>query len=150
MRDILQLQFLGNTVQVYIEVFATIFVGLIIKRFISKYLAVLLYNLFAKAGRTFHKQEFLELVVSPLETFIFLLIVVISLDKFHLPDFLNFTIYRVNTREVLDAVAATMLIVAFIRLCLRVIKYFAFVLGAKKHRNRPESNTTDCFLSRFF
>src|SRR4051812_41413890 len=150
MRDILQLQFLGNTVQVYIEVFATIFVALIIKRFISKYLAVLLYNLFAKAGRTFHKQEFLELVVSPLETFIFLLIVVISLDKLHLPDFLNVTIYRVNIREVLDAVAATTLIVAFIRLCLRVIKYFAFVLGQRNIATDQSQTQLIVFFRDFF
>src|SRR3954467_11752116 len=137
MREILQLQFFGNTVRVYLEVFATILVALIIKRIISKYLAVLAFSLFTKAGRTFHKQEFLELVVSPLETFIFLFIVVISLDKLHLPDFLNFNIYRITVRELLDAVADTAIIIAFIKLCLRVIKYFAFIL---EQRNLDECN----------
>src|SRR4051794_23725012 len=150
MREILQLQFFGNTIQVYIEVFATIFVALLIKRFISKYLAVLLFRLFTKAGRTFHKQEFLELVVSPLETFIFLFIVVISLDKLHLPEFLNFTIYRVNTREVLDAVADTALIIAFIKLCLRLIKYFAFVLEQRNLATDQSQTQLIIFFRDFF
>ena len=56
MKEFLQLQFFGNTLQTYIEVFAAILVALIIKRIISKYLAGLLFRLFTKAGRTFHKQ----------------------------------------------------------------------------------------------
>ncbi len=78
MKEFLQLQFFSNTLQTYIEVFAAILVALIIKRIISKYLAGLLFRLFTKAGRTFHKQAFLELIVGPLETFIFLLIVIIA------------------------------------------------------------------------
>jgi MscS family membrane protein len=150
MRDFLQLQFFGNTIQIYIEVFATILIALIIKRIISKYLAVLLFGLFTKAGRTFHKQEFLQLVVGPLETFIFLLIVVVSLDKLHLPEFLNFTIYRVSTRDILDAAADTTLIIAFIRLCLRVIKYFAFVLEQRNLATDQSQSQLIVFFRDFF
>src|SRR5437868_46512 len=117
MKEFLQFQFLDNTIQTYIEVFAAILVALIIKRIISKYLAGLLFRVFTKACRTFHKQAFLELIVVPLETFIFLFIVIIALDKLHLPSFLNFTIYRVNSRGVLDGIADIVLIIAFIRLC---------------------------------
>src|SRR5689334_6730885 len=124
MKEFLQLQFLDNTIHTYIEVFATILIALIIKRIISKYLAGLLFRVFTKAGRTFHKQAFLELIVGPLETFIFLFIIIIALDKLRLPSFLNFTIYRVESRKVFDGIANITLIVAFIRLCLRLIKYF--------------------------
>jgi MscS family membrane protein len=150
MRDFLQLQFFGNTIQVYVEVFATILVALIIKRFISKYLAVLLFGLFTRAGRKFHKQEFLELVVSPLETFIFLFILVISLDKLHLPAFLNFSVYRVTVREILDAVADTAIIVAFTRLCLRIIKYFAFVLEQRNLATDQSQTQLIVFFRDFF
>src|SRR2546428_7496940 len=110
MKEFLQLQFLNNTVQTYIEVFAAIIIAYIIKKIISKYLAGLLYRLFTKAGRTFHKQAFLQLIVGPLEAFIFLLIIIISIDKLRLPDFLNFIIYRVDSRDVIDAIANTMLV----------------------------------------
>src|SRR3954471_10653231 len=128
MKEFLQFQFLGNTIQTYIEVFATILIALIIKRVISKYLAGLFFGFFTKTGRTFNKQAFLELIVGPLETFIFLFIVIIALDKLHLPSFLNFTIYRVSTRQILDGAANIALVIAFIRLCLRLLKYFILVL----------------------
>src|SRR5690348_10933584 len=150
MRDFLQLQFLGNTIQVYIEVLATILIALIIKRIISKYLAVLVFNLFTKAGRTFHKKEFLELVVSPLETFIFLFIVVISLDKLHLPDYLNFKIYHADVKEILDAIAHTILIISFIRLCIRIIKYFAFILEERNVASDSSQAQLIIFFGDFF
>ena len=83
MKEFLQFQFLGNTIQTFIEVFATILIALIIKRIISKYLAGLFFGFFTRAGRTFNKHAFLELIVGPLETFIFLFIIIIALDKLH-------------------------------------------------------------------
>lgn len=150
MKEFLQLQFLGNTLQTYIEVFAAILTALIIKRIISKYLATLLFRLFTKAGRTFHKQAFLEFIVGPLETFIFLFIVIITLDKLHLPDFLNFTIYRVNTRDILDSIADTALIISFIRLCLRFIKYFALILEEKNIISDQSQGQLIVFFRDFF
>ena len=55
MKEFLQFQFLGNTIQTYIEVFATILIALIIKRIISKYLAGLFFRFFTRAGRTFQQ-----------------------------------------------------------------------------------------------
>ncbi|HEY6975983.1 MAG TPA: mechanosensitive ion channel family protein [Chitinophagaceae bacterium] len=150
MKEFLQFQFLNNTIQTYIEVFATIFIALIIKRIISKYLAVLLFRLFTKAGRIFHKQAFLELIVGPLETFIFFFIVIIALDKLHLPAFLNFTIYRTNTRQVLDGIANTALIIAFIRLCLRLIKFFALILEEKNTTSDQSHSQLVVFFGDFF
>jgi len=131
MKEILQMQFLGNTVQLYLEVAVTILIALFIKRFISKYLATLLFNLFTKAGKPFHKKAFLELIIGPLGVFLFILITVISLDKLKLPADLHFTVYRANSRDILDGIANTALIIAFIRLCLRFVKYGAMILEEK-------------------
>src|SRR6266487_25230 len=150
MKDFLQLQFLGNTIQTYFQFFVAILVALIIKRIISKYLAALLFQLFEKAGKTFHKKAFMEFVVGPLETFIFLLIIIIALDKLHLPDFLNFTIYRINSREVIDAIADTALIIVFIRLCLRFIKYFALILEEKNIATDQSQSQLIVFFRDFF
>jgi MscS family membrane protein len=150
MNDFLQLQFLGNTVQVYIEVFGTILVALVIKRIISKYLARLLFRLFERAGKTFHKQAFIQFVVEPLENFIFLFIVVISLDKLHLPDFLNVTIYRVNARQLLESIANILLIIAFTRLCLGFIKYFALILAERNIETTQSQTQLIVFFRDFF
>ncbi len=150
MIEFLQFQFLGNTIQAYIEVFATILIALIIKRIISKYLAGLFFGFFSRAGRTFNKQAFLELIVGPLETFIFLFIVIIALDKLHLPPFLNFNIYRVATRQILDGVANIALVIAFIRLCLRLLKYFVLVLEEKNIATDQSQSQLIIFFGDFF
>lgn len=150
MKEFLQLQFLGNTIETYLEVFAAIIIALIIKRIISKYLAGLLFRLFERAGKTFHKQAFMQFVVEPLETFIFLFIVIIALDKLHLPEFLNVTIYRVNIKQIFDSAANIALIIAFIRLCLRVIKYFALVLEEKNIETDQSHTQLIVFFRDFF
>src|SRR4051794_15925404 len=114
MKEFFQLEFANNTLEVYLEVIAVILVAWLIKKYVSKYVAGLLFRALTKAGRTFHKKAFLELVATPLESFIFLLIIIISLDKLKLPSFFNFSIYRASSREIIDAVANTLLIVLFI------------------------------------
>jgi MscS family membrane protein len=150
MREFLQFQFLGNTIQTYIEVFVTILIALIIKRFISKYLAGLFFGFFTRTGRTFNKQAFLELIVGPLETFIFLFIVVIALDKLHLPPFLNFNIYRVSTRQILDGIANIAIVIAFIHLCLRLLKYFVLVLEERNIATDQSQSQLIIFFGDFF
>ncbi len=148
---ILQLQFLNNTVQTFIEVFAAILIAFIIKRIISKYFGVLLFRLFSKAERTVHQQAFLQLIVQPLETFIFLFIIIISIDKLTLPAILHFKIYRVTSRDVIDAIANTILIIVFIRLCLGLIKYWALILEEKANLTTNQSdNQLIIFFRDFF
>src|SRR2546430_1204403 len=126
---------------------------LIITEPISSILMQLIEGMFrflVRAGKTFHKQAFMQFVVQPLETFIFLFIVIISLDKLRLPDFLNVTVYRVNIRQVLDSIANIALIIAFIRLCLRFIKYFALILEEKNLATDQSQTQLIVFFRDFF
>ena len=127
MKEILQTRFLDNTVQLYLEIFGVIFIAFIIKRILSKYLAGLLFRVFSKPERKFRKKEFVELIVGPLDTFVFILIVIISLDKLTMPAVLNVNIYRATIKDILDAVVHTALIFSFIRLCVRIVKFLAII-----------------------
>jgi MscS family membrane protein len=140
MKTILQQVIFENTVQTYLSVAVTIIVALIVKRFVSKYLAYLLYKIFSKAGKTFHKQSFLDLIVGPLEWFLALFIIVVALDKLHLPSFLDFSIYRANTHTIIDAVANATLIIVFIRLCIRMVLFFAMILEEKASASQEAAN----------
>lgn len=151
MKEILERQFLDNTLLIYIEVFGTIIIALIIKRIISKYLAGLLFRLFAKAGKQFHKKAFLELIVAPLDHFLFLLVIIISLDKLKLPETLNFAIYKVSSRTILDAIAHSALIITFIRLCLRAVKFLSIIFEEKANLTPDQSdNQLVVFFRDFF
>ncbi len=151
MENFLQQEFLNNTVKSYLMVVGTILLVLIIKRIISKFLAGLLHKLVAKASKTIHKQSFLDLVLQPLDLFLILLISFIALDKLNFPEALDFKIYKVTFKIVLECVAASTLIIAFIWLCLRVIDFVAMILGEKANQTNDQSdNQLIVFFKDFF
>ena len=152
MEDFLQKVILNNTIQAYLEVFGTVLIAFAIKRFVSKYLAGLLYKIFANAGKSFHKQSFLELIISPLESFLFLFIIVFAFDKLNLPGFLQFNVFRnVAFKVVLEALADGTLIIVFIRLCIRFVKFVALILEERnKDTDGERTNQLIIFFKDFF
>ena len=150
MNDILQLKILNNTVQLYIEVFGFILVALIIKRIISKYLAALLFRLFTKKEKQFRKKAFIELIVSPLDAFLITFIVVITLDRLAMPPILQFNIYKVTTKDLLDGIASIAMIVTFIRLCIRFVKYISLIFEEKANLTADQSDNQLVIFFRDF
>ena len=152
MEKILQQEFLNNTVEAYLYVALTILLVLLFKRLISKYLARLIYRwAVAKEGRTAGKQSFLELVVAPLDTFLVLLITMIALDKLHFPRVLDFKLYRITSRQLIDSVTDGILIGVFIWLCLRIIDFLALVLEEKANKTADQTdNQLVIFFKDFF
>jgi len=151
MNDFLQKEIFNNTIQAYLEVFLTIFVALLVKRFISRYLAGVLYNLFSRVGKSFHKKSFLQLIISPLETFLFLVIVVFAFDKLTLPSFLHFQVFRtVDFQTVLESITNGALIITLIRLCIRTIQFIALVLQDRAEGESGTINQLIVFFQDFF
>ncbi|BAV09923.1 MscS family membrane protein [Filimonas lacunae] len=149
MKELLQRSIFGNTIETYLIVATSIAIALLVKRFVSKYLAILLFKIFTKAGKTFHKAYFLQLVVSPLEWFLALFMIVVALDKLHLPFFLDFKIYRADSRDIIDAVTNATLIIIFIRLCVRVVQFFGMILEEKARESQADSQLV-VFFKDFF
>lgn len=148
MKQLLQQTIFENTIEIYLIVALSILVALLVKRLVSKYLAGLLFKLFAKAGRTFHKEYFLQLLIGPLEWFLALFMIVVALDKLHLPGFLHFSIYRAQTTDIIDAITNATLIIVFIRLCIRMVQFMGMILE-EKARISPE-HQADSQLVVFF
>ena len=151
MEDFLQKVIFNNSVQAYLEVFITVLVAFIVKRFVSKYLAGLLYRLFSKAGKSFHKQSFLQLIINPLETFLFLFIIVFAFDKLTLPGFLHFNIFRnVDFKTLLESIVDGALIITFVKLCIRLVKFIAVILQDRNETEGGSNNQLIIFFQDFF
>lgn len=151
MKEILELIFLNNTIQLYLEVFGVILLAFIIKRILSRYVAVLLFRIFTKAEKRFRRKAFLELIVAPLDTFIIVFIIVIALDKLTLPSILQFQVYKATTKDLFDGIASTAIIITFIRLCIRFVKYAAIILEEKANLTADQSdNQLVVFFRDFF
>jgi MscS family membrane protein len=131
MNSFLNYTFFDNTLQRYLIVFGAILLALLTKRLVSRYCAGLLYKMVGKVGKKITKQSFFNLVVLPLELFIILFVAFVCLDKLTFPTALEFTIFKYTSRQIIDSISNGLLVVSFIRLCIRLIDFTALVLEQK-------------------
>jgi MscS family membrane protein len=147
----MELKILDNTVQAYLIVIGTILVTLIFKKLISKFLASKLFKLITNSKHNLPKQSFLDLVVQPLGTYLLLTISMIAIDKLKFPTAFEFTVYKTNTRQILDALMNGALVIVFIWLCLRVIDFMAMVLEERANITKDQQdNQLIIFFKDFF
>ena len=114
MNSILDLVFLDNTLRSYVYVLLAIFLAIVLKRFVSRYAAGLLFRIVKKMATGVDKVSFVSLVVAPLQTFLVILVTVVSLEKLNFPSLFNFSIYKVSFRQIIDVVSVGILIISFI------------------------------------
>lgn len=151
MQHFLQQILFGNTISLYLEVLVTILGALILKRFISKYFAGLLYKIVSKSNKNLRKAAFVNLIISPLDLFLFLFISFIALDKLEYPNYLNFNVYKISLFQIIDGACKMALILSFIWLCLRIIDFMAMILHEKAIQSADQTdNQLIIFFKDFF
>lgn len=151
MENLLQQKILDNTIEAYLYVLGTILLMLLLKRYISKYLAHQLYKAITKKRNQTARQSFLDLVAGPLGLFLFLSITIIAIDKLQFPGVLDFKIYRITSRQMIESIANAIMVVVFIRLCLRVIDFIAIILEEKANLTPDQTdNQLVIFFKDFF
>lgn len=151
MEEFLEKEFLNNTIKSYLLVVATIIVAIFIKRLISKYVANILYKLIAKASKNIEKKSFFDLVVQPLDMFLVLVISFIAFDRLTFPEILDFKVYRITVKEIIECIANGTLVITFIWLCLRVIDFVAMIMEEKANQTQDlNDNQLIVFFKDFF
>ncbi len=147
----LQQKILDNTVEAYLYVIGTILVMLVLKRFVSRYLAHQLFKMIANKKNQTARKSFLDLVVQPLGLFLLLSISIIAIDKLKFPGVLDFKIYRITSKELLESIANAIMVIVFIRLCIRIIDFIATVLEEKANLTQDQTdNQLIIFFKDFF
>lgn len=142
---------LDNPIRSYLVVTGTILLVLFLKRILSRYIAGLLFRVVRKIAKGIDKPSFVNLVVSPLETFLLLIVSIISLDKLTFPKALNFTIYKITLHSLIDGVAVIVVIITFIWLLLRIIDFIAMILHQKAEQTHDQQdNQLVVFFKDFF
>jgi MscS family membrane protein len=131
MNSFLQRIYFGNTLQDYLWVIGVILFVLILNRFFSRVLAILLCKLFKRTWKSFDEKTFLELVIQPLGAFLVITVTIIALYRLNFPDNINVTIYRYPLQKILLSIGIIIQIVAFAWLLLRSIDFIASVLDKR-------------------
>jgi len=145
--DFLDQVYFDNTVKSYLIVGGTILVMLILKRYFSRYIAALLYRIFNKVWKNVARQNFIDLVVEPLEWLLLIVIAVFAIDKLNFPSALQYKVYGHNIDDILTRLGIGIIVVAFVRFLLRVIDFIALVL----HQNATlTADKADDQLVTFF
>ncbi|MEO7310040.1 MAG: mechanosensitive ion channel domain-containing protein [Chitinophagaceae bacterium] len=122
---------LDNTILRYLIVAGMILFTLLFKQFFSRYVAGLIARLIGRKHKAFDIKRFRNLVVSPIETFLMILIILIALGTLKYPELLNFNIYKTNFAVILDGISNVAIIISFIWLCTRLIDYIAELMHEK-------------------
>lgn len=139
--------FWDNSLKNYSIVLGCIVLLLIVKKYLSTYIAGIIYKLVLRARKTVNKAHFFTLLVKPIEIFLLLFFGYIAIDKLHYPKALNFEIFNYSAKAVLTCLGNSSLVIAFIWMCLRVIDFVALILGEKANLTK---DTTDDQLIIFF
>jgi MscS family membrane protein len=121
----------SNSLKSYIIVLATILFVIALKRFISRLIARLLFRAIRQMDSGLDKNAFLDLVVGPIGTFLVVFVSMSSIEKLHFPTGLDFDIYEVKSKVIIQALAIIIIIVSFIWLLLRLMDFVALVLRKK-------------------
>ena len=133
-------QYLNNSLRSYI-IIATIFIVLlVVKRFISRFIASIIYTWIDKKNHSDLRKSHVHRLVIPIEQFLIYLVAVIALYELHFPAEWNIHLYKLTLQVVVEAVVKLFFIILFIRVCLRTLEFVAIVLEEKAKLTKDQSD----------
>lgn len=151
MNDFLEQIWLDNPVKNYFIVAGVILFVILLKRFISRYLAGLMFKVANKIWKDIDKKSFINLLIQPLGFFLLILVTIISLHKLNFPAKLNVEVYQYSVNQILHSLGTIILIISFIWLLLRIIDFIAVILEKKANLTPDQSdNQLIIFFRDFF
>ncbi len=151
MNDFLNQVIWDNSIRDYLIVAGIIFLVLLIKRYLSKYFAGLLFRLIKLVFRGVDKRPFVNLIVRPLEIFLVVLVTMIALEKLTFPYVLRFDIYKTSLHDIVEVCSKIILILVFTWLLLRIIDFTAIVMEDRASLTPDQSdNQLVSFFKDFF
>jgi MscS family membrane protein len=131
MNSLLDKILFDNTLLSYLICFGIILLAYLIRRYISKYIAGLFFRVLQRASWNIDKKTFVDLMAQPLDNFIFILITIGTLDKLRFPSVLDFDVFHVTSRRIIESLGSAIIIIFFVWLLLRVIDFIAIILRQK-------------------
>src|SRR5574343_726587 len=161
MDNILDHVIFDNTLRSYLVVAAVTLLAILFKRYLSRYIAGLLFRLIHKLAKGVDKASFINLVMAPLRTFLIILITIVTFEKLNFPTSTinvlglsiepNFTIYKISLKQLIETLSIVVLILSFIWLLLRIIDFVAMILEQKANLTADQTdNQLIVFFKDFF
>jgi len=140
-------QFLNNSLRSYIVIGTIFIVAFLVKRFISRFFASLIYTWIDKKNHSDLRKSHVHRLIVPIEQFLIYLVAVIVLYELQFPAQWNIHLYKLTLQIVVEAIVKLFFIILFIRVGLRVLEFVAIILEEKA---KLTNDQTDDQLILFF
>jgi MscS family membrane protein len=151
MNDFLDQIIFDNPVRSYLIVLGVILFVLVLKKFLSRYFAGLIYAGVKHVFKGIDKRSFSDLVAKPLGMFLLILVSLIALHKLTFPAIWNEEIYKYRLKDIIHTAGTLVLIISFIWLLLRMIDFIALILEKKADLTPSQTdNQLIIFFKDFF
>lgn len=148
MNEFLNRVFLDNPIQDYLVLIGVLLFVLIVKRYVSKGLAAILFRLVRHWSPRIEEKDFVSLLLRPLEYFLLLTTFMLTIDRFTFPRLLNVHVYgKVTLQNVTDTLLELALSMSIIWIVLRLIDFVSLVL--EKKADLTEDKTDNQFIIFF-
>lgn len=140
MNSFLDQVYFGNPVRDYLWVTGVILFVLLLNRFISKYLAILLSKGLKRNWKTFDQKKFVDLIINPLGIFLVITVSIVAFYRLSFPEEYNIMLYKYPLRNILLSIAIIVQLVALTWLLLRFIDFIASVLEARADKTPGQAD----------
>ena len=133
--QILQTEFLGNTLQDYCWFLGAILLGLLFKKLFSRYLSRLLYKVIGKKDIEIGVEKFNELLSKPIGLFIMLSIIYLGASHIQYPPSWNLgNVEEFGLKMMVSKVYALIYVISIFWILLKVIDYVGLILFARAEK----------------
>ncbi len=151
MTSIWQRQWGTNTLGDYFTVLLIIAAVWMLRRQLTNYFAGLLFRWLRGVLQKVDRVLFNDLVIDPLERFLLILVSVFMLYRLNFPPELNFSIYKFDSKGLINSLGTLILITSFTSLLIRAIDFAAILLEQKAGQASDLSdNQLIVFFKDFF
>lgn len=151
MPEFLNQSVLDNPLIRYLWIAVILLAMFLLKGIVSKLLCSILYGFFPKAKQYVSRDQFILLVLIPMEWFIVALVVIFSFHKLTFPAALDFELYKITSKDIIDGLGKAAIVYFFIRLLRSLIDFFSLLFEAKANKTADQSdNQLVVFFRDFF
>src|SRR5688572_445916 len=129
--DFLDEIYFDNPLKSYLVLLAVIVVAVLVKKYVSRFIAQLCFMAIRGLCGGVDRSVFTNLVIAPLGSFLVAVVTAIAIDRLYYPEVLDFSIYHIPFKQVIESVIIGIIIILFIRFFIRFIDFIALVMKSK-------------------
>ena len=141
--------FLDNTIRSYIIVAIIVLLAFLIRKIISKYLTALVFKMGRIQWKGLSKEKFDNIILEPLQNIFLVLVIIFAVGTLNFPQALDFTFFKVTTKQAIKAIAAAIFIVCIISLALRFMDFIILNIKSKSTGNARSEHQLLFFFRDF-